>query len=184
MNRIADIELLSFFNDPDLDTPQEEYEKQKEKAGLYYDEEKGKWAFNDPSDTKKKTETNKTETKTEKKKEEKKQEKKTQEKKKTDFEEIFREHEKVIKDNDFETAIVLDNKGDIIFSKKGKKSSVSFNAEELEKIKGNSFTHNHPRGTSFSLPDIQLASTYRVVEARACGKKVHLLDETRRIRVE
>lgn len=74
-----------FFNDPDLDTPQEEYEKQKEKAGLYYDEEKGKWAFNDPSDTKKKTETNKTETKTEKKKEEKKQEKKTQEKKKTDL---------------------------------------------------------------------------------------------------
>lgn len=167
---------IVYFGDPDLDAPQEEYEKQKEKAGLYWDEEKGKWAFRESGKTTKKTETkkketNKTETKTEKKKKEEKQEKKTEENKKTDIEEIFREHEKAIKDNNFETAIVLDKKGDIIFSKKGKKSSVSFNAEELKKIRGNSFTHNHPHGTSFSLPDIKLASTYRVVEARACGKK-------------
>ncbi len=36
---------IPYFDDPDLDTPQEEYEKQKEKAGLYWDEEKGKWEF-------------------------------------------------------------------------------------------------------------------------------------------
>lgn len=36
---------IPYFNDPDLDTPPEEYEKQKEKAGLYFDEEEGKWAF-------------------------------------------------------------------------------------------------------------------------------------------
>jgi len=70
-----------FFDDPDLDTPQEEYEKQKEKAGLYWDEEKRKWAFKESGKTIKKTETkkktNKTETKTEKKKEEE-QEKKTE----------------------------------------------------------------------------------------------------------
>ncbi|MDM7919207.1 MAG: minor capsid protein, partial [Methanosarcina sp.] len=76
------------------------------------------------------------------------------------IEAIFREHEKTIKDNDFETAIVIDKKGEMIFSKKGKESSVSFNAEELEKIKGNSFTHNHPHGTSFSLPDIKICLLY------------------------
>ena len=36
---------IPYFDDPDLDTPQEEYEKQKRRAGLYYDEENGDWAF-------------------------------------------------------------------------------------------------------------------------------------------
>lgn len=36
---------IPYWNDPELDTPQEEYERQKEQAGLYYDDEKGKWAF-------------------------------------------------------------------------------------------------------------------------------------------
>lgn len=36
---------IPYFDDPDLDTPQAEYEKQKEKAGLYWDEKKEKWAF-------------------------------------------------------------------------------------------------------------------------------------------
>lgn len=36
---------IVFFGDPDLDTPQEEYEKQKEKAGLYWDDKQNKWCF-------------------------------------------------------------------------------------------------------------------------------------------
>lgn len=36
---------IAFFDDPELDTPQEFYEKQKEKAGLFWNEEKGEWDF-------------------------------------------------------------------------------------------------------------------------------------------
>lgn len=34
-----------FYADPDLDTPAAFYQKQKDKAGLYWNEEKGEWAF-------------------------------------------------------------------------------------------------------------------------------------------
>ncbi|AKB37373.1 hypothetical protein MSSAC_2783 [Methanosarcina siciliae C2J] len=162
---------IVYFGDPDLDTPQEEYEKQKEKAGLYYDEEKGKWAFKESGKTTKKTKQKKAPAKkeTEKKKEETKPIEINP--KTTDIETIFREYEKPIKDNDFETAVILDNKGNFIFSKKGNKKSVSFTAEELGKVRGNQLTHNHPRNTSFSLGDVKLSSTYNVTEIRACGKK-------------
>lgn len=36
---------IAFFDDPKLDTPQDFYEKQKEKAGLYWDDETEAWAF-------------------------------------------------------------------------------------------------------------------------------------------
>ena len=157
---------IVYFDDPDLDTPQEEYEKQKEAAGLYYDEGKG-WAFKESGTPKKNTQKK---TPAKKKTEKKKTEKKT-EKKKTNFEEMVKEHEKTIKDNNFETAIVLDDKGDVVFSKKGKKSSVSFNAKELEKFRGNRLTHNHPRNTSFSIDDIDVSAEFGVTEIRACGRK-------------
>jgi hypothetical protein len=36
---------VAFFDDPELDTPEEDFEEQKRKAGLYWDDEKGKWKF-------------------------------------------------------------------------------------------------------------------------------------------
>ncbi|MFZ2499562.1 hypothetical protein [Methanosarcina sp.] len=36
---------IPYFDDPDLDTPKKEYEKMKEEAGLYWDDEKEEWAF-------------------------------------------------------------------------------------------------------------------------------------------
>ena len=36
-----------FFDDPELDTPPEFFERIKRKAGLYWDEEKEEWAFKD-----------------------------------------------------------------------------------------------------------------------------------------
>jgi hypothetical protein len=38
---------VPFFDDPELDTPQEFFEKQKEKAGLYWDDDTGEWKFKD-----------------------------------------------------------------------------------------------------------------------------------------
>ncbi len=36
---------VAFFDDPELDTPEEDFEEQKRKAGLYWDDENGKWNF-------------------------------------------------------------------------------------------------------------------------------------------
>lgn len=36
---------IVYFDDPELDTPQEFFEKQKTKAGLKWDDDKGKWTF-------------------------------------------------------------------------------------------------------------------------------------------
>lgn len=38
---------IAYFDDPDLDTSQEFYQKQKDKAGLYWNDEKGEWGFKD-----------------------------------------------------------------------------------------------------------------------------------------
>ena len=36
---------IAYYDDPELDTPQEEFETQKVDAGLYYNEEQENWAF-------------------------------------------------------------------------------------------------------------------------------------------
>jgi len=38
---------IAFFNDPELDSPMSRFERQKERAGLYWDVEKEEWAFKD-----------------------------------------------------------------------------------------------------------------------------------------
>lgn len=39
---------VAFFSDPDLDSPESKFEKYKERAGVYWNEEMGDWAFKDP----------------------------------------------------------------------------------------------------------------------------------------
>lgn len=43
-----------FWDDPDLDTDQALYDREKKKMGLQYDDEKGEWIFGDPAKTPKK----------------------------------------------------------------------------------------------------------------------------------
>ena len=88
-------------------------------------------------------------------------------------------HERAIYPNNFETAVLLDPSGNVIFSKPGASSSVSFSPAEASLFNGNVLTHNHPLGwgypaghplhdgSSFSPADIQVAALNNLAEIRA-----------------
>lgn len=79
----------------------------------------------------------------------------------------------------FETGVVFDSKGNILVDKRGASYSVSFEKDELLKMKDGIMTHNHPRGwgypekslarigNSFSPADIYLAVNWDLAEMRA-----------------
>lgn len=79
----------------------------------------------------------------------------------------------------FETGVVFDSKGNILIDKRGASYSVSFEKEELLRMKDGIMTHNHPRGwgypenslgrigNSFSVEDISLAVFHDLAEMRA-----------------
>lgn len=79
----------------------------------------------------------------------------------------------------FETGVVFDKNGNILIDKRGAKYSVSFDNDELLKMKDSILTHNHPRGwgypdnslerigNSFSPDDIYLAVNWDLAEIRA-----------------
>jgi len=75
--------------------------------------------------------------------------------------------EKEIAHNDFETAAVFANDGTLLFRKAGEQTAIRFTQQEaLRMIDAAVFTHNHPRHTSFSLADIDLAWRLRIGELR------------------
>lgn len=68
-----------------------------------------------------------------------------------------------------ERAAVIAPNGDVLISREGAPDSVPFTRAELELFRGALVTHNHPRGTSLSVPDIMLALRGRAQEIRAVG---------------
>jgi hypothetical protein len=72
-----------------------------------------------------------------------------------------------IRSNKKETAGVLDYEGNILLDKRGNKNSVAFNQAEVDLMKGNMLTHNHPGGSSFSGADIHMLTSNKVNEIRA-----------------
>ena len=75
--------------------------------------------------------------------------------------------EKEIAHNDFETAAVFASDGALLLSKAGEQAAVRFTQREaLRMIDAAVFTHNHPRNTSFSLADVDLAWRLRIGEIR------------------
>lgn len=66
-----------------------------------------------------------------------------------------------------EHAVALDEAGTLLVGKKGERAEVSFTPEEVARMRGAAvFTHNHPGGTSFSLPDILMAKRLNIGELR------------------
>lgn len=59
-----------------------------------------------------------------------------------------------IRNQPHESAAVVDKNGDALFFKDGEKAQVVFTPDETAKMKGNSLTHNHPRGSILSIPDV------------------------------
>ncbi len=82
-----------------------------------------------------------------------------------------------IRNNNYESAIAVNDKGEIIFTKKGKRYEVSFSRSELRDMNNAVVTHNHPRslgrkgiaaiGNSFSRNDVMLAVSANLKEIRA-----------------
>lgn len=82
-------------------------------------------------------------------------------------EKLYRD-ERILAGNRYETAIVYDADGNVVFKKKGTADEVKFTAEERKKMKGCVVTHNHPNGGGFSGADIYFAKKYKITEMRAC----------------
>jgi NAD+--asparagine ADP-ribosyltransferase len=70
-----------------------------------------------------------------------------------------------------EKVVVFADDGTIVFEKAGDKSSVAFTAGELRLFKNNILTHNHPRGSSFSMDDVAIATIWNLKGIRACGSQ-------------
>ena len=66
--------------------------------------------------------------------------------------------ERGIAGQNFETGVVLDSNGNVVLRKDGDASSIHFVADEITKMYGQTFTHNHPKGSSFSADDVIMAS--------------------------
>jgi SPP1 gp7 family putative phage head morphogenesis protein len=73
--------------------------------------------------------------------------------------------------NKTESAHLFDgDDGSLIFSRKGTRSEVAFSREDVSKMKDGVLTHNHPRGTSLSFADVNMAIRADLAEIRAVGK--------------
>ena len=80
-------------------------------------------------------------------------------------------HEASIRVNDsFETLTAFDDKGNMLFSKKGGAHSVEYGAEG-PKTTNSVVTHNHPSGASFSSADVAGMVYWNQKEMRATGKE-------------
>ncbi len=80
-----------------------------------------------------------------------------------------RKVEEEIRKNKFETGVLFDDDGGIVFRKKGNENSVTFSKAHLEKMKNRVLTHNHPRGSSFSPADLFLTARHELKGIRAIG---------------
>ncbi|MGN0548550.1 MAG: phage minor capsid protein [Acutalibacteraceae bacterium] len=78
-------------------------------------------------------------------------------------------HERILTGNNYETAIVYDSEGNVLFKKKGNRDEVQFSKSELSKLKGKVVTHNHPQNSCFSADDITLMYQNQLAEVRACN---------------
>ena len=82
---------------------------------------------------------------------------------------VVSEYEKSIMHQDYESCGVVNANGEMIFTKDGGKDYITFTKDEMEKFTGTVFTHNHPKGSSFSNLDIQLACENNIKEVRVIG---------------
>jgi SPP1 gp7 family putative phage head morphogenesis protein len=69
-----------------------------------------------------------------------------------------------------EYGAIFDPDGNLLMHKKGKKSSVPLENSDINLLKDNIFTHNHPSNGSFSFADVSVAMKYDVAEMRAAGE--------------
>lgn len=68
-----------------------------------------------------------------------------------------------------EQASVRSHSGELLLRKEGGASEIAFSLAEMTPLKDAVFSHNHPKGKSFSKEDILFAAKCNLAEIRAVG---------------
>lgn len=76
------------------------------------------------------------------------------------------QHERIIAGNRYETAILYDANGKLLFQKKGDSDEVRFDAKQIKQMRGGVLTHNHPNDSCFSPSDLNMARRGNLAEIR------------------
>jgi len=86
---------------------------------------------------------------------------------------IAQQEKRIYRIRTAEHGMAVAEDGTVILEKTGGKSSIRFTGDEMDKMRGAVFTHNHPAGCSFSGEggDIQFALTTGLKEIRAVGRQ-------------
>lgn len=97
---------------------------------------------------------------------------------------IKAEEKKIYKDN-VETAVLFDNRGNVLFRESsGASNYVKFSKEQLSRMQGATLTHNHPSSSTFSPADIAIVTEQRLEVIRATGAlKTYQLKEIKGTKV-
>lgn len=75
-----------------------------------------------------------------------------------------------IRNQNFESAAVIDSEGNTLFFKDGQRSQVGFSRLECMQMANNTLTHNHPRCSMFSPEDLNCMITNNMQEIRATNR--------------
>lgn len=76
-----------------------------------------------------------------------------------------------IRNQNYETAAIVDKDGQVLLNKDGAQSQVGFTPMECSMMKGNTLTHNHPRSSMFSDEDINCFQHNDMLEIRATTRE-------------
>jgi hypothetical protein len=85
----------------------------------------------------------------------------------------IRKFEERVKNQNFESALIVDGNGEVIVQKNGDKDSVTFSEDEMRNIleaQKTTLTHNHPSNSAFSKEDMKFAANTGLFEIRAVTK--------------
>lgn len=83
----------------------------------------------------------------------------------------IREIEDSIRNQDIETAAVVDKDGNTVFMKDGEEDRVRFTNEEGDLMRGNVLTHNHPSSSMLSPADVSCFVGNELEEIRATNRE-------------
>lgn len=84
-----------------------------------------------------------------------------------DIQDKIRRDETIISGNNYETALVYDENGKRVLTRKGVQNEVKFKNKDLPLLKNSIITHNHPGGSCFSSQDIRMLMDSGANEIRA-----------------
>ena len=75
-----------------------------------------------------------------------------------------------IRGNTFETGILFDTQGNVVWEKEGSNNKVSFTRMEIESMYGKIVSHNHPDYSPPSPNDLYMLWQSEAIELRACNE--------------